>query len=124
MTTTEVPAEDEPQIRPFSEVLLQQARGRTHDDLSIGLHKLIAAVQDTGKAGKLQLTIDVRPLKGDTNTLQVVAAVTSKVPQVDQPASIFFVDDDGNLTRNDPRQMSLPLRDASDRRTTDQKEAQ
>lgn len=121
--TTATPTEDEPQIRPFSEVLIQQARGRTHDDLSLGLHNLIAAVQETGKGGKLQLTIDVKPLKSDTNTLQVVATVASKVPQVEQPASIFFVDDAGNLTRNDPRQMTLPLRDAADRRT-DQKEAQ
>lgn len=115
------PEDAVPVVRPFAEVLMQQARGRTHDDLSQSLHQLIAAVQETGKGGKLQLTIDVKPLKGDTNTLAVTASTACKLPQVDQPSSIFFVDGEGNLTRNDPRQMSLPLRDAADRR--DSKEA-
>lgn len=106
----------EPVARPFAEVLLQQARGRTHDDLTVKFHELIASVQETGKAGKIRLDVDVKPMKGDAATLQVTATVVSKVPQPDAQASIFFVDGDGNLTRNDPRQMSLPLRDASERR--------
>jgi len=114
--TTQPDAEEGPQVRPFSEWLIQQARGRAHDDLSKGMHQLIAAVQETGKGGKLVLTVDVKPLKGNTDALEVSAKVTAKAPEYDPPASIFFVDDAGNLTRNDPRQMSLPLRDVADRR--------
>lgn len=111
------PAEEEPVVRPFSEFLIQQANGRTHNELSEALHHLIAAVQETGKGGRVQLTVDIKPLsKGDGHTLTVTDTVAVKMPKSERPQSVFFVDSDGNLTRNDPRQMSLPLREAEDRR--------
>jgi hypothetical protein len=33
------------------------------------------------------------------------------LPEEDSPTSIFFADEDGNLTRNDPRQPTLPFRE-------------
>jgi len=115
--TDEQTQDDEAQVRPFAEFLVMQGRGATHDELSLRLHELVAAVQETGKAGKLQLTIEVKPLsKGDTHTLSVTDTIAAKMPAGERPVTVFFTDKDGNLTRDDPRQMRLPLREAEDRR--------
>jgi hypothetical protein len=87
--------------------------GRTHDELSQQLHELVAAVRDTGKKGSLTLTVTVARVKGATeNTLTVTDDVKSKVPVHDRKVSVFFADADGNLTRNDPNQLTFePLRE-------------
>lgn len=118
MTDDATETTDEPVVRPFSEFLLQQQYGRTHDELGTALHDLIAAVRETGKAGKLTLTIDVKPLGArDGHQLLVADVVTTKMPQGERPTSMYFVDGDGNLTRTDPTQLSFnDLREVEDRR--------
>jgi hypothetical protein len=116
MTDTPIPPEEDtgPIVRPFTEFLLQQGYGGTHDELTYGLHDLIAAVKDHGKGGSLVLTIKVDPVgKGDERQVMVTDNVVLKAPSGKRPTSIFFVDDDGNLTRKDPRQPELPLREVS-----------
>lgn len=116
MTDTDAPPTEDtgPVVRPFAEFLLQQGYGGTHDELTYGLHDLIAAVKDHGKAGTLTLKISVAPVgKGDERQVMVTDAVTLKAPEGKRPTSIFFVDSDGNLTRKDPRQPELPLREVS-----------
>jgi hypothetical protein len=116
MTDTSVPPEEDtgPIVRPFTEFLLQQAYGGTHDELTYGLHDLIAAVKDHGKAGSLTLTISVAPVgAGAERQVMVTDRVALKAPTGKRPTSMFFVDDDGNLTRKDPRQPELPLREVS-----------
>lgn len=108
---------EEPVVRPFAEFLVQQANGRTHTELSEALHQVVAAVKETGKAGKVQLTVDVKPMsKSDDRALIVTATCAIKTPRVDAPTSVFFIDAEGNLSRTDPRQMTLPLREVEDRR--------
>lgn len=115
MTQTDV--DEEPAVRPFAEFLIQQANGTTHAELSEALHKLVAAVRETGKAGKVQLTVDVKPMsKSDDRALIITAAVAVKPPRSEAPTSVFFIDGTGNLSRTDPRQMTLPLREVADRR--------
>lgn len=119
MSTTDQPPSEEQEsvIRPFAEFLVQQANGRTHAELTDAFHGLIASVRETGKAGRLTLAIDVKPLsKGDDHTLTVTDSVAVKLPKGERPQSVFFIDGDGNLSRTDPRQMSLPLREVADRR--------
>jgi hypothetical protein len=117
MTDTTHTEVAEPTIRPFAEFLVQQANGRTHTELSNALHTVVAAVKETGKAGKVQLTVDVKPMsKSDDRALIVTATCAIKQPQTDAPTSVFFIDADGNLSRTDPRQMTLPLREVEDRR--------
>lgn len=116
MTDAPAPPDEDtgPVIRPFVEFLLQQAYGGTHDELTFGLHDLIAAVKDHGKGGSITLTIKVDPLgKGVERQVVVTDNVTVKAPTGKRPTSMFFVDDDGNLTRKDPRQPELPLREVS-----------
>lgn len=98
---------DEPMIRPFADWLREQSRGTTHDELSVALHDLIGRVRDTGKGGSLQLTVSVKPFKGDPNTLLVADSIRLKVPQHDRKDSIFYADRHGNFSRDDPNQLDF-----------------
>lgn len=102
--------------RPFADVLLELDRGREHLDLSRRFQELIAEVQRTGKAGTFAYKLTVKPAKAE-GMVEVVGALTVKVPEFDRHSSMFFVDDDQNLTRDDPRQVELDLglRDVSHR---------
>lgn len=96
-------------MRPFADVLRGVDKGRALDSAAEALHALVTAVQETGKPGTITLTVKVGPLpKARSNeSLLVTASVTSKAPVIDGNPSMFFVDSDGNLTRNDPRQIRL-----------------
>ena len=96
-----------PDPRPFAEFLLEQNRGRTHNELSEALVDLVARVEDTGKKGTLTLTVTVEPLKGNESCLQVSDEIKLKLPEHDRGASIFFRGRDGNLQRDDPNQPSF-----------------
>lgn len=99
--------DDARRIRPFAASLQEMDRGRTHADLSEALHDLTAAVVEHGKAGELSLRIKVAPLGADTTQLKVTAAVAVKLPRPEPHPSIFWADDDGNLSRNDPQQLAF-----------------
>lgn len=94
-------------VRPFGTFLLEQAQGRSHDELSDNLHRLIAEVRDTGKKGSLTYTVTVSPLDKEVHSLKVEDEIKLKLPEHDRPTSIFYPDADGNLSRRDPRQMSF-----------------
>jgi hypothetical protein len=113
MSTDKQAELDETQIRPFAAVLQELHRGSIHGELSELLHDLVAAVRDTGKKGTLTLKLDVKPIKpGQVDTLEVTAAVTANPPRADTPTTVFFTDQTGNLTREDPdRANQLPLRE-------------
>lgn len=98
----------EPVVRPFADWLREQSRGTTHDELSEALRDLTARVIDTGKKGSLILAITVAPLKGgETDALVVSDEIKLKLPEHDRKASLFYPDEDGNLTRTDPNQLTF-----------------
>lgn len=94
-------------IRPFADWLREQSGGDTHEELGESLHDLIARVRDTGKGGTLTLTVSVKPLKDDLNVLIVTDEIKLKLPEHDRKGSMFYADDNNNLTRSDPRQLSF-----------------
>ncbi len=95
----------EGQTRPFSAVFGELNRGRTAIEASTALQGLVAAVTTTGRKGSLTLTITVSPTA--SGAVQLADAITVKEPKFDRAASLFYVDDEHNLVRNDPRQTSL-----------------
>lgn len=99
-----------PPRKTFNSYVTEQRNGALHEELSEELAALVKAVQDHGKAGSLSLTINVKPGAKGTRTLVVTDDVKVKAPKGDRPASMFFSDEDGNLSRNDPTQPELPLR--------------
>lgn len=108
MTDTET---DERHVRPFADWLHDQGRGVLAAELSDRLNELVEAVALHGKAGSLTLVIKVAPAGKNGHTVVVSDEVKSKLPEGDREDSIFFVDEHCNLTRHDPRQQSLPLRE-------------
>lgn len=113
MAKTPKPTDETP-VRPFADFLREQARGKTHEELSENLRDLVARVVDTGKKGSVTYTVTVAPLKGDSGMLQVSDEIRLKLPEHDRHTSIFFADDDSNLVRDDPHQLAFEsLRDVS-----------
>jgi type I site-specific restriction endonuclease len=95
--------------RPFLDLLREHRNGVTHDELSQALQEVVAAVSTEGKAGKLQLTIAVKP-HGD-GAVMVMDEVKVTVPKKTKGGSLFFVTPENNLARQDPKQPNLPLRE-------------
>jgi hypothetical protein len=105
--------DDGEQVRPFAATLQEIGRGSVHDRLSEQLQQLVAAVTETGKKGTLTLQLTVAPVKpGNVHNLLVTAKTALKAPEGDEaaPSSVFFHDTAGNLSREDPTQLKLPLR--------------
>lgn len=106
-TTTIGEDDDDLFVRPFADFLREQSGGKSHDELSEGLHDLIAKVSDTGKAGSITYVVTVKPLKDDLEVFIVSDEIKLKLPEHDRKASMFYPDENGNLTRTDPRQLTF-----------------
>jgi hypothetical protein len=109
--TDQPPDNDEgQQIRPFAAVLQDINNGAVADQLARDVQNLVQAVQELGRKGKLTVTLEVAPRKGNAAALNLTARRDLKLPQEEPVESVFFADATGNLLRDDPRQMALPLR--------------
>lgn len=95
----------EPAVRLFADWLREQRRGQTHDELTDALHELIAAVNETQKAGTLTFQVKIAPFKKNGEVLEVTDVVKTSLPQPDREAAIYFTDRDGNLSRDNPHQL-------------------
>lgn len=92
--------------RPAADILKEINRGTVHGDLSRAIADVTAAVVDRGKPGTVTLTIKIEPVKDSDCALTVTGSVTAKKPAA--PAtSLFYGDETGLLTRQDPRQQPL-----------------
>jgi hypothetical protein len=102
------PAEETPvQVKPFAAYLTATNGGRTHTQLSEGLHHLVDEVLRTGRMGTVTLTVSVKADDVEARRLIVTEAVAVKLPKMDPRKSVFWADDDGNLARSDPSQLSF-----------------
>lgn len=92
--------------KPISETIRLFQGG----DFNIKAGELFAAVlrgvEDTGKAGKLTITLDVKQQNG---AVSVLAKVTDKTPEVLPDADLYWTTPDGNLTLRNPAQRDLDL---------------
>ncbi|WP_441251163.1 hypothetical protein [Kitasatospora sp. McL0602] len=100
------------QAAEFAAFLVNHLGGRAHEEVSAELHQLIAAVTEHGKKGSLSIVVTVAPPQGhiDGGPLAIAIDSTLKAPKASAPPSIYFVDADGNATRNDPRQIAIDFR--------------
>ncbi|MCW5953404.1 MAG: hypothetical protein KIT69_14210 [Propionibacteriaceae bacterium] len=102
--TGEVHTDVEP--RSFDLILRELGEGSTLSELSETFWNVIQRVQETAKAGKLTLTLNVG-FDGQ-GRLVVKDEVTHKLPEFSRPETRFFVGKDGNASRRDPNQPTLP----------------
>lgn len=101
---------------PFAKFVQEQRQGSLHAELSDALAELAQAVLTLEKKGTLTLKLTATPSK-DGATVILSDEVKTSIPQPARGAGIFFVDDIGNISRENPRQQRLPLVEAVDRRT-------
>ena len=70
------------------------------------LATIVRAVEETGKPGKLTLTLDVKKVGG---AIQVAGDVTDKTPVEKPTPDMFWATADGELTEQNPNQQKLDL---------------
>lgn len=100
---------DDPDIKPFDQVLRELGEGSTLSELSEALWDVTQRVQDTAKAGSLTLHLSVG-FDGQ-GRLVIKDEVKTKLPEFSRPETRFFVDQHGNVSRRDPNQPALPSLD-------------
>jgi hypothetical protein len=98
------------QVRPFAAVLQDINHGTLADQLAHDMQKLVTAVTEHSRKGTLTLKIEVAPLRGNADALNVTAHRALKLPEEEPVAAVFF-HDGGNLVRDNPSQPTLPLRE-------------
>ncbi len=80
--------------------------GATNKQAGEQLAALVTACRETGKAGSMTLTIKVD--SGVSNTADLKTNIKTTVPHPTLPGGSYFVNEDGALVREDPRQLNLP----------------
>lgn len=101
--------ETEKVVTPFTQFLADHRNGRLQSELADAVNELVEAVVAHGKPGTLTLVLKVKPAtKGAGHTLLVTDEVKVKKPAGERGESIFYADDDANLSRRDPRQPEIP----------------
>lgn len=94
----------------FIEMLKNIAQGDVIFDVEDALKAVTEAAIDTGGKGSVSLTLSLEP-DPKTGTMRVSADVKSKIPKKPSRISLFFVTPEGELSRQDPRQRDMFVRD-------------
>lgn len=94
--------------RPITDTLRLLDEGAFLDRCSTMLAKLVQGVEETGKPGKLQMTLSLkRSAKG---ALLITPDVTTKVPEPKLEPTMLWATPEGSLTESNPKQQKLDLR--------------
>lgn len=101
-------SDEEPtEEQSFAAFLCQHARGASERELSTALRDLAEAVEETGRPGSITYTLSLRPESRAEHVVTTTDEIKVKMPKADRPASIFFIDQQYRLVRNDPRQLTF-----------------
>ncbi|BDY33189.1 hypothetical protein [Mycolicibacterium mageritense] len=90
----------------FASVLIQHRKGIEHDKATQKLRDAVAAVKKTGKPAKVTVEIGIKPVGNIPNAIKADVKVNDSIPE-EKESSMWFVDDNGGLHRNDPTQRPL-----------------
>ena len=97
------------QPRSVMGILPEVRQGKLVEDMTYELASLIQQVISHQKAGELTLKLRVSPGKHAMNAVDIVDVMNVKAPQKTPMPTIFFADEEGSATRNDPNQHELNL---------------
>lgn len=92
-------------IRPFTDLLVTLRYGELLEELSQALNDLTNACAETGSKGALTLTLKLRPSKG--GAIEISDEVKVKKPSFERGSTLMFPTPEGNLQREDPRQLQI-----------------
>ena len=91
--------------RTFIDAIRVLRYGALSDELTKELQRVVLACADTGRKGTLTLKLSIKP--GKAGQLEIGDSVSVKLPEPERAVSLLFATPDGNLQREDPRQLSL-----------------
>ena len=91
--------------RTFTDVITDIGAGDLERKLSDELENVVNAVIETGKVGKLTVTISVN---SEGKMVRVLAESKATIPKEAVESTSFFPDARGSLHRENPRQPKLP----------------
>lgn len=104
-------------MKAFSLFMVELNDGSTHAALSADLAELLRTVQNTGRAGSLTLKVKVAPAtrtnSGSVDKVTITADRKLELPKPEQASDFFWLTEDGETSRNHPRQHDLPLREVT-----------
>lgn len=103
----------------FVHTLNNARMGLLADEASDALHACVEAARETGKPATLTLTLTLKA-NGATGQLhlhdQIKTRLPARLPALDKGATILFITPEGNLQREDPRQLTLAIKPVVDDR--------
>lgn len=91
--------------RTFAQTVEALRFGTLGDELTDKLRDLTAKCASTGRAGSIQLTINLKPGRG--GQIEVFDDVKVKLPKEEKGSTLMFATPENNLTRDDPRQTTI-----------------
>jgi len=99
--------------RPITDTLRLLQGGMLLDKASDELAALVKGVDETGKPGKLTITLALRKSAG---AIEIVADVKAKTPEAKPDSDLLWPTVEGNLSVDNPNQRKLDLRVAETKR--------
>lgn len=91
-------------IKPITQTLALLQGGTFIDQCSEMLAETVKGVDETGKAGKITITLD---LKKSSGAISIAAKVTNKTPELAADADLMWPTVEGNLQLQNPKQSNL-----------------
>ena len=101
-----------PEVADITGIMVVLDRERFLISAGHEFQQLVDAVRDTNKAGEITIKLTVTPSgwkrgTGLPNQVDVEPKISTKIPKPNMGKSIFFLDDNNKLTRNDPDQEEM-----------------
>lgn len=95
--------------KSFIDSLVDHRDGGAYAELEQKFKELNLAVQATGRKGSISITLVVEPTtrKGEVIAINCDDVLVAKIPTNPKRSTVFFINSDGTLTRNDPRQLTM-----------------
>lgn len=91
--------------RPFHDVMGEIDGGQLLDELTAAYAEITRAVMEVGSKGELNIKLSFKRNKHGQILLET--EVKKSVPKVGIAATIFFANEEGSLSRRDPRQVEM-----------------
>lgn len=98
--------------RPITDTLRLLQGGVFLESCSDLLAETVKAVDQTGKAGKLTITLDMKKSGG---AMAITAKVTNKAPEAKPDEDLLWPTIEGNLSLDNPAQRKLDLRQVDEK---------
>lgn len=96
------------EMKTITQVLVENERRHgTIAEASEYLEQVVRAVRNTGGKGEVRITLKVEPDKIDELAIAILQDVTFKMPPKKRVKSVVYQNNDGSLTKTDPRQLEL-----------------